>query len=590
MNINQIRKNYERTLQLAKDIIAADQRRRGFETQRQWHILEMAQTVCGHESVVRLIQNQPFDPVIFEIAIRQAGDEVGRELFPDIFKHRFVSLDDPTVFAALKEVPAEKDWTSQPNEAQQTALLRQLQEKLDSGDHQFFVKHILLKWSEQSYFLSALYRIAKRSKFNEIGQRLKLIRQFYPDGKIPDTSQINGLMDLSDEQIISCYKNVYSGVERYFPANFLQHEGEHRARLLTRFLINEILQTTPEKVLRQKDEIFFIHHRLQNIYRYFNYSTNRVLRCAYPDHIQPWLNSRTGETYWQNAAHRQLAVRWLVEQKAGLSSDHLFKNKISRKDFTANGLSYLYNRYYNSVSRALKEAYPDKRPWELGNVPLSYWTDETAAIAVRWLVEKNGWRAEQLPALAKQKQFTAKTFSSFGLASLIEMKFKKNLYQAVNLAYPHCFQPWEFGHVPRAFWDEQNNVQNAALWIAQKQGIPHTEIVGSVRTGKLSFFQFAEYSIGAVLKRLSGGSMENLFAPQFRKERRQYLEEYRLLNKLKAMIRKEEEINPLFRFLLYGIFAPFIQTHSSEHVFRLQRMKRRMERRRQFDYAQSGSR
>ena len=54
--------------------------------------------------------------------------------------------------------------------------------------------------------------------FRKIEKTLMLLKKIYPDCHIKDTSKFDGRDKLSDSDIIDCYKNVYLGIEKYFPA------------------------------------------------------------------------------------------------------------------------------------------------------------------------------------------------------------------------------------------------------------------------------------------------------------------------------------------------------------------------------------
>ena len=133
-------------------------------------------------------------------------------------------------------------------------------------------------------------------------------------------SKIDVSQNLDESVIINCYKNVYLGIENTFPLLFLQKNAHRRAAILTRFLIEEILEINPHDVLEKEDETFFIRHKLQNVYRLFNYSVNRTLGNTYPELIHPWLSSRTPENYWEIETNRINAIQWLVEEKMQISS------------------------------------------------------------------------------------------------------------------------------------------------------------------------------------------------------------------------------------------------------------------------------
>ena len=238
------------------------------------------------------------------------------------------------------------------------------------------------------------------------------------------------------------------------------------------------------------------------------------------------------------------------------------------KYFANNGLSFLFNNYYNSVSSVLAEAYPDKNPWELGNVPLSFWTDENSVGAVHWLVRQKNWKISELPSKVQNKEFNRKTFSEFGLATLFEKKFNKNIYNAISLAFPNRFYPWEFGKVPSTYWANNQNIFHASKWVAENN------IVHSIREGRLTFRIFENYSIGQALKKMSNGKIDKLFGTLFWIEHSAFLDEKRILRKIKNQNKRFLKLN-IIRTLLYGLFAGEVaKTH-----FRQQRVYRRISQR-----------
>ena len=198
--------------------------------------------------------------------------------------------------------------------------------------------------------------------------------------------------------------------------------------------------------------------------------------------------------------------------------EQLYSYALKRKDFSANGLSYLFNTYYNSASKAIAETYPHLRPWQIGKIPADVWTDETAAEAIRWMLQEKSWQEDDIPQHIQCGNLNRKTFSKFGLATLFEKRFGKNLFRAIDAAWPGRFEIWEIGNVPRSYWEDQTNVYRASSWIAGREGFDDREIVAAVRQNELVWQRLQKYSIGNALKKLSSGRLERLFAPFFVKE------------------------------------------------------------------------
>ena len=582
----EISKNYFETLKLTSKLIHQSRRDKGYSVDLSPAVVtELAQTAAGSESIVNLIQTELFDPTTYQLLLLDAIDQCKKQLFPDVKKRRFISLSQTDLEISTEDHLETDESPIFHIENTASLLFHNLKSKLNPEDFNYINQHLQNKSINLSVLFRALninaeYRF--EPDFKIITHKISLLRKFYPFGKIFDSSQIDVLQKLNEDIILNCFKNVYLGIETSFPLLFLKRDAQKRAAVITRFLIEEILVINPQDVLVEEDETFFIRHKLQNIYRLFNYSTNRALGNAYPELIHPWLSSRTSDNYWELESNRILAVQWLVEEKMQISSQKLYTHSITRKDFADNGLSYMFNRYYNSVSKALSAAYPEMNPWETGPVSVRYWNNENAAKAVRWLIQKNNWKMTNLPDLVAKKYFNRKTFSQFGLATLFEKKFYKNIYQAVNLAFPGQFEPWEFGKISHTFWTDHKNLQRATRWIAKQEGLEDKKIPAAIRAGKLTMQSLKKYSFGAALKQISSGSLENLFAPFIWKEHAQYLNEHRIMSKLQSLIRKEKHRKHLGFYLLYGFFAPNMHLISDTYLDQYERRVKRIKRRQDF--------
>ena len=409
---------------------------------------------------------------------------------------------------------------------------------------------------------------------NNLNRQIYLFQKFYPTGDIKFNNRIDCSKSLTKNQIVNIYLNVYLGIEKFFPKNFLQNNTNKRSAILVRFLVEEILESDPQQILKQKDETLFIKHKLQNVYRQFNYSFNRVLGNAFSEIIYPWIASRVSAEFWQEKVNRMQAVQWLVEEKLEFNKNRLYEAQINRQDFSRNGLSFLYNNYYNSVSAALEEAYPEKNAWEFGSVPFTFWNDENSCNAIKWLIIQKGWKIEDLPLKYQTKELHRKTFSEFGLATLFEKKFNKNIYKAISFAFPDQFYPWEFGKVSSAHWTNVWNIFQASKWLAAKEGIEEHNIVQSVHSGDLSPKLFSKYSIGKALKSKCNNRIEHLFGLWFWKEHSTYLDEKRILKKIKKQNRKFIKMN-VVKTVLYGLFAAeVLKNHHHQ-----QRLYRRIQKR-----------
>jgi hypothetical protein len=574
LSTEQISESYQCCYEYTSNILQKNIKLRGYDSLTENpEIIDLIQSVVGHESIVELLQQVPFSTTKYNQPIQSAINEVKKILFPDVSKKRYISINDERYGFVGNSFVAKNN---QQETTDAKISLDIIYDLLANDLWEYFTNKLLVNHPQ---ILNSVIRIPDSKKEIEtfkkqLNNKVYLFQKFYPDGKIDIKDSIDVSKSLNKNQIINVYLKVYLDIEKFFPKNFLQKNVEKRSAILVRFLIEEILESQPNKILEQKDETLFIKHKLQNVYRYFNYSFNRVLGNAYPEIIHPWLRSRASTEYWENKNNRINAVKWLVEERLNFLPNTLFKAKISRKDFANNGLSFLFNNYYNSVSSALAETYPEKNLWEFGNVPFSFWNENNNVRAIHWLIEMQGWKVNELPYWFQAKEFNRKTFSEFGLATLFEKKFNKNIYSAVSLAYPNMFYPWEFGKVPSIYWKNHLNIFHASTWIANREGIEEKDIVHSIREGELNFRILEKYSIGQVLRKKSDGKIENLFGTHFWKEHSAYLNEKRILRKIKNQEKRFVRLK-FIRILLYGFFAKEV----AKVHFRQQNVYRRISQR-----------
>ncbi len=572
----QISDNYRYAYELAADLILESTRGKGYEWTREHpDFIELCQSVLGQETVVSLLQIELFDEALYRPVLHIAMREIQQLLLLESQKRGFVSLDaydfewlSTDVGVTIEKVETPKAETVMDN----------LRNHLSIEAMNFLEEKLLRNIADWPLFFPQLGAVKDVTLddglVQKIEEQIALLAKFYPQGEVTFIGQTDGSAELDDELTIHAYLNFYLGIEKSFPANFLQRDGDKRSAIVTRFLIDEILETSPQEILAARDETFFIRHKLQNVYRFFNYSCNRVLRNAYADIIPPWLHSRSATDYWETESHRIDAIRWLLESRLGLHPQEFYKHAISKTAFAQNGLSYMFNRYYNSVSRAIAAAYPHLEPWEIGKVPGSYWTDQTAGAAVRWIFAQQGWTVDQAPQLLAERTLNRKTFSVFGLATLFEKRFGKNFFRAIDSAWPGRFEPWEIGKVPTEYWQDRENVYRASRWIAEQEGIAEDEILMAIRSNEFGLKSFRKYPVGNTLKRVIKGRLDQFFAPLFLREQNARIGEYKLLKKVRTLRKGEQGAG-----VVMGVMNSLLIGEQPNHSEAGQRCYRRLEKR-----------
>ena len=174
--------------------------------------------------------------------------------------------------------------------------------------------------------------------------------------------------------------------------------------------------------------------------RVFANSPYAAINNAYPGKYKPWQFEHVPKSYWTKERAVEATI-WLIEEKLKWSEDTLLEN-LSARIFIKNGLGGMLVGVFDcSPYAAIDNSYPGKyKPWQFANVPLSYWTKETAAEATKWLIEeKLKWSEEDVV-----KKLSRKTFYDNGLRGMLTQVFANSPYAAINNAYPGKYVKSDF--------------------------------------------------------------------------------------------------------------------------------------------------
>ena len=578
--------NYDQGIRLAMRLIEA---RENLADGSGMDITDWAQSVFGTERLVRLIETEPFSEKIYAPVIREEIERLAKTWYPDVGKRHIVSInkledefdvhvaDDEAPSSPLATVSADQvlDFLSSRLTSAQLEYLRRILKNSFGEDRDF-------SWNER------IFRLLAESE-SYLQSNIDRMMAMYPDGP-PLQEHLHAGQTFSDEQIITCYKNVFLGINARFPIHFLTTDGNRRAAILTQFAVEHILKTRPLDALQEYTARDFSAIGLRNVARFFNYSLNRIIRNAYPDLVMPWEMAHVEDGFWTEEKNRTMAIRWLIEEKLGIAKTDIPKalrdDRVTKSSFTQNGLSYMFVQYYKSVSRCIGAAYPEFMPWELGSVPNAFWQGEegrqNVVKAIHWLMRRMQIIPAEIPERIKDKTINRELFSRFGLATVFERIFKKNMFQVFETAYPGRFEIWEIGKVATDYWEDLLHAYRASLWIAKKEGIPENGIHAALRSGMLSRESFAKYGLGSMLKRTFDNNLRKAYLPYILPDadtREQLMKDITLLQLIKRQLRLFDEQPILIRIVRY-MFYRFAQ-NSVERTYRriYERLRKRTQRR-----------
>ena len=590
LSTHEITQNYYSGYQLALDLIRQKHETMGYGSMLgSAESIDLAQSVFGCERLVQLIQTEKFDRQIYARVITEEVDKLSKELFPDVGKRRFISLDKlhdaySVEFEQSEEPPA-------VDALSQFEILDYLKTKL-SSERFDYLQHIFQnqKATDREFIWNEkIYRLLDQS-LDYLVEKIDRMRQLYPDGVPFQQEDIDVRQNLNEETIIGCYKNVYLGIYNKFPMNFLNYDTANRCAVLTRFAVESVLQKNPLDVLKEKTCSEMSQIGLTGVVRYFNYSMNRLIRNAYPKILMPWEMAHVEDGFWNDENNRRMAIRWLVEEKLGIPRTEipaaLHDDKVTKKTFVDNGLSYLFVQHYKSVSRCIGFAYPELMPWELGSVPNSFWQGDEGhkniIRAVRWMVKQLNLSPFSIPERIKDKTISRDTFSRFGLATVFERIFKKNMYRIFDTAYPGHFEIWEIGKVPVDYWDNMLNAYRASLWISRKEGFDEKALKQAIGSRSLTREAFAKYGLSAMLKKCFDNDLTKAYLPYIlpqRQDSEALMHDVLLLYLLEKQVRRAQSGNMAVRVLQRIFLRPLLTSAEKGQLRAYDRIRKRIKRR-----------
>ncbi len=587
----EITQNYYLGYQLALDIIKQKHPSMGSLTDSAEYI-DLAQSVFGCERLVELIQTEKFDRTLYARVISEEVESVSKLFFPDVGKRRYVSIDklQDAYGVELEEEAPDQPKTEEP--FSKFEILDHLKTKLSPERFEYLSVLLNSQGASDREFIwnEKIFSMIDQS-LEYLEAKIDQMRKLYPDGKPVIQDQIFVRQALTKEEIIGCYKNVYLGISQRFPVNFLNHDSLFRCAVLTQYAVENFLQKDPLNVLRENTCRDLSEIGLTGLVRYFNYSLNRLIRNAYPNLLMPWEHTHVENGFWSDALNRKIAIQWLIEEKLKIPkpeiSQALREDKITKQTFAQNGLSYLFVQHYKSVSRCVGFAYPELAPWELGSVPNSFWQGEEGqrniVRAVHWMIRRMNIPVTSIPEKIEDKTIARETFSRYGLSTVFERIYKKNMFQLFDAVFPGLFEMWEIGKVPSDYWENLLNAYRAALWVAQKAAVDEKDIGRALQNKIVTKETFAKHGLAGMLKKCFDNNVWYAFLPYLlpqKQDREMLVRDVLLLYILQKQvrhIRSDRFIVRLFQSLFYKPLLSFAQRSQLQFYNRIRkRIKKRI--------------
>lgn len=287
------------------------------------------------------------------------------------------------------------------------------------------------------------YLIEEKLKLSDDEIKENISTAFFKDNKL-------------STMLCSCFESsATKAIDFVYPKRFKEWEfkntpmsywNKEKAIEATRWLIEEKLKLTEEELKEQLSVKLFKDNKLLSILTlFFNGSPYNAISSVYPRKYKPWEFNNCPKSYW-TTEHGIESIKWLLEDKLKFNDEQI-KNQFNvdlLKKY--NLLGMLDSCFNNSPWKAINSTYPGRfKPWELNQVPRSYWNKENSINAVKWLVEEK----LKLTDDELKEKLSAKMFNDNGLSRMLAVCFSSSPYDAINCTYPSKFKKEDFKNYNR---------------------------------------------------------------------------------------------------------------------------------------------
>lgn len=273
-----------------------------------------------------------------------------------------------------------------------------------------------------------------------------------------------GSLNLSSLDDVEIYKLILDRKMRCFPRGFWEKpEAFHSAKEITLYLFEERLKWSNEEIKKSLNQNTFFDNKLRGMLNtLFKNSPYEALNNAYPDKFKEWELPITPWNFWNEKTAYEL-VKWLIEKKYKWSSDEIKKN-FSKTSLIKLGYDRAMDFIKEDTYGIIEKLYPGKyKPWELKQVAINYWTEETMAAAIKWLIEEK----ININIYEKKIKITNNLLETNGLGRLADYIYKNkiSLDTIINVAYPKIKQ-WEIENMKE--WTIEKKI-DAIKWLVEKK-------------------------------------------------------------------------------------------------------------------------
>jgi hypothetical protein len=256
---------------------------------------------------------------------------------------------------------------------------------------------------------------------------------------------VNGVKKIDEVESVRYYREMLNEKRSRFPTHFFDEHRE-QAPFVTRYLIEHVLGWGEEDIKTKFDGDVLNRYGLSGFYLHvYKKHLYDVIQDAYPYRFFPWEIKRVPQHYWKNKENCIRATEWLLEEKLGWTEEEIKKgyNMMVFKDHGFMGM--IKGGWQGSIFDLLDAVYPGKfKIWELENYKIRTWTPELGIQVIRHFIEeKMKWNEEDI-----KKKWRVRELKKQGIYRVLQACFDRNMFAAIDAAYPGKFTRDDFPAEP----------------------------------------------------------------------------------------------------------------------------------------------
>lgn len=257
-----------------------------------------------------------------------------------------------------------------------------------------------------------------------------------------------------DHTIITKYKSIEEQYENFINTNSLPYRSfiiDNHLKIFKYIVTKENINITE---LNKLNRDWFKDKRLYGaLLKIYNGIIYDFINAAYPNVFNPWDFITVGSEYWKKKDNRIKAIKWLIDKllkEKYVNSIDEIPRKVSSSTFIENGLGTLMVKYYDHVSDAINEIYPNRfYIWQYIFAPEGYYCNKQNRIkCIREFIEEYlKMDLRDIPKVLSygyfDYNFNNDTYFNW-FRNMLMNHYDSSVYKCINEVYPNMFVKKDF--------------------------------------------------------------------------------------------------------------------------------------------------